>query len=180
MLTSEELPHYSYHDYLLWEGRWELIEGIPYAMTPSPGFRHQCISQKIAQLLGEALEDCEHCIALLPCDWKVTESTVLQPDNMVICFQPVETFLTEAPALIFEVLSPSTAEKDRRTKYGIYEGEGVVYYCIVDPEDGVARIFHLQDGRYVKQPDVTAETVEFNLGKCQVTLDFARIWPDAG
>ncbi|MCP3676244.1 MAG: hypothetical protein GY721_01245 [Deltaproteobacteria bacterium] len=59
-------------------------------------------------------------------------------------------------------------------------GEGVVYYCIVDPEDGVARIFHLQDGRYVKQPDVTAETVEFNLGKCQVTLDFARIWPDAG
>ena len=36
MLTIDELPHYSYQDYRRWEGDWELIEGIPYAMTPSP------------------------------------------------------------------------------------------------------------------------------------------------
>lgn len=23
------LPHYTYEEYRLWEGRWELIEGIP-------------------------------------------------------------------------------------------------------------------------------------------------------
>jgi hypothetical protein len=32
------LPYYTYYtyeDYLHWEGRWELIDGIPYAMTPA-------------------------------------------------------------------------------------------------------------------------------------------------
>ncbi len=24
------LPHYTYEDYCHWEGRWELIDGIPY------------------------------------------------------------------------------------------------------------------------------------------------------
>ena len=29
------LPHYTYEDYCNWEGRWELIDGIPYAMSPA-------------------------------------------------------------------------------------------------------------------------------------------------
>ena len=40
MPSPEQLPHYVYDDYRQWEGRWELIEGIPYAMTPAPGFEH--------------------------------------------------------------------------------------------------------------------------------------------
>jgi hypothetical protein len=37
------LPHYTYHDYENWEGRWELIDGIPYAMQPLsiPARRHR-------------------------------------------------------------------------------------------------------------------------------------------
>jgi len=50
-LTERELPHYTYEDYSNWEGRWELIQGIPYAMSPSPSYTHQRISQKIARLL---------------------------------------------------------------------------------------------------------------------------------
>ena len=95
MLTPEELPHYTYSDYKQWDGRWELIEGIPYAMTPSPGFRHQRISQIIGYLLEQSLRKCGHCQALLPTDWKVTEDTVLQPDNMVICYRPSHAFLTD-------------------------------------------------------------------------------------
>lgn len=63
MLTPEELPHYGYEDYALWKGRWELIEGIPYTMMPSPDFRHQRISLKIARLLDEALDNCDVCRA---------------------------------------------------------------------------------------------------------------------
>ena len=29
-----ESPHYTYEDFCQWEGQWELIQGIPYAMTP--------------------------------------------------------------------------------------------------------------------------------------------------
>jgi hypothetical protein len=28
------LPSYTYEDYMHWEGRWGLIEGFPYAMSP--------------------------------------------------------------------------------------------------------------------------------------------------
>lgn len=38
-LKIEDLPHYTYDDYVTWEGRWELIQGIPYAMTPAPVIR---------------------------------------------------------------------------------------------------------------------------------------------
>lgn len=176
MLRPEELPHYIYDDYVLWEGRWELIDGIPFAMTPSPSYRHQRVSQKIAYLLELGLQECKHCKALLPTDWQVTEDTVVQPDNMVICYQPSSAFLTKAPSLIFEILSPSTTGKDRHTKYSIYEKEGVTYYCIVDPENNVAKIYLLRDGRYIKQMDATDESFEFDLGKCRIALDFARIW----
>ena len=34
------LPRYTVKDYLKWEGDWELVEGIPFALA-SPSFRHQ-------------------------------------------------------------------------------------------------------------------------------------------
>ena len=35
-LVQKILPHYTYEDYTIWEGRWELIDGFPIAMSPSP------------------------------------------------------------------------------------------------------------------------------------------------
>ncbi len=88
-LQPDDLPHYSYDDYILWEGRWEIISGLPYAMSPAPSIKHQQISSRIAQILEEQLSNCEQCFALLPVDWKITDDTVVQPDNMVICHQPI-------------------------------------------------------------------------------------------
>ncbi|WP_446010048.1 Uma2 family endonuclease [Candidatus Electrothrix sp.] len=175
-LTERELPQYTYEDYTNWEGRWELIQGIPYAMSPSPSYTHQRISQKIARLLDEALDDCASCQAVLPVDWKISDDTVVQPDNMVLCYQPQGSFLIKAPSLIFEILSPSTSSKDRITKFNLYEEEGVDYYCIVDPKTGTAKVYVLRDGRYVKLLDATDETVTFTLKGCVVDFDFSRIW----
>lgn len=176
MLTPTELPHYTYADYAQWEGRWELIEGIPFAMTPSPTLRHQLISQAIASQLSAALAECEKCRAVLPVDWKVAEGTIVQPDNMVICYQPTDDYLTKAPSLIFEILSPSTEEKDRQTKFSIYEREGVSFYCIVDPENSMAEVYRLNEGRYLKTTDATDETLSFDLGHCLMEFDFSSIW----
>ena len=41
-------PHYTYDDYKLWEGRWELIGGTAYAISPAPSVAHQSVSNKIA------------------------------------------------------------------------------------------------------------------------------------
>jgi len=34
--SAQLLPRYTYEDYKLWEGDWELLEGVPSAMAPSP------------------------------------------------------------------------------------------------------------------------------------------------
>ncbi|WP_457636220.1 Uma2 family endonuclease [Persephonella sp.] len=122
MLTQKYLPHYTYNDYKNWEGRWELIEGIPFAMSPSSTLRHQIVSNKIAWQLEELLKDCEECRALLPVDWKISEDTVVQPDNLVICY-PIKNniYVTKSPTIIFEVVSKSTQEKDEHLKFEIYE-----------------------------------------------------------
>jgi Uma2 family endonuclease len=111
-LKLEDLPHYTYDDYLLWEGNWELIDGIAYAMAPSPSIEHQTISSKVQRQLEEATEEFTKCLALLPVDWKINDEIVVQPDNMVICYKPKGKFLTKAPSIIFEVLSKSTSHKD--------------------------------------------------------------------
>ncbi len=80
-----DLPHYTWDDYLCWEGEWELIDGIAYAMSPAPSILHQSISQKIAAQFESALSSCKACQALLPVDWKIDDDTVVQTDNLIVC-----------------------------------------------------------------------------------------------
>lgn len=176
-IKNEYLPHYTYDDYVLWEGNWELIYGVPYAMAPAPMIKHQAISNKIAWLLQDALKKCEMCQALLPIDWKVDASTIVQPDNLVICHTPQEeAYISKAPKVIFEILSKSTAMVDKNLKYELYEREGVTYYIIVDPEESIAKVYILKEGRYIKVCDAHEERVDFDLEGCAFTFDFSKIW----
>jgi len=175
-LKIEDLPHYTYQDYVQWEGRWELIDGIPYAMSPSPMKRHQGLANRIGRILDELLEECEYCYASAPVDWKIEEDTVLQPDNLVICEDSEGMYITKAPPIIFEILSPSTARKDTGRKFEIYEREGVKWFIIVDPNENMAKVYENLDGRFVKRIDATDEKVTMNFGKCVIDFDFSRLW----
>ena len=174
---DEYYPSYSYSDYKIWDGDWELIYGVPYAMAPAPMIKHQMISNKIAWQLQEALQECKRCQALLPIDWKIDEQTVVQPDNLVICHTPtLEAYIRKAPKIIFEVLSKSTATKDKGLKYDLYEQEGVEYYAIVDPAESIAKVYRLHEGRYIKLCDAYQDIVSFELEECSFDFDFGKIW----
>ena len=161
-LKLEYLPSYTYEDYKLWEDNWELIYGVPYAMAPAPMIKDQNISSKIARYLGESLENCQKCQVLLPIDWKISDDTIVQPDNSVICHNPKnEAYITKAPRIIFEILSKSTAKKDKELKYELYQQEGVKYYIIVDPNESIAKVYELKKGRYIKVIDASDEIVKF-------------------
>jgi len=177
-LKEEYYPSYTYEDYKIWEGEWELINGIPYAMAPAPMIRHQKISSRIAWQLEEKLSECEVCQSLLPIDWKINEDTIVEPDNLVICYEPdKEAYITKAPEIIFEILSKSTAKKDKTLKYDLYEQEGVAYYIIVNPDESIAKVYgRNSDGKYMKLCDARKETVTFKTDKCQFTFDFSKIW----
>src|SRR6266542_1908038 len=96
---AQYIPRYKYKDYEKWEGRWELISGHPYAMTPTPIYNHQIVSGNIHLQLIEKLKNCERCRAVLPVDWIIDDENVVEPDNMVICYKPKGNFLTKPPAI---------------------------------------------------------------------------------
>jgi Uma2 family endonuclease len=178
-LQMEDLPHYTYDDYIQWEGSWELIRGIPFAMTPAPAIKHQAICVEIVFQLKSLLKDCPKCKVLLPVDWQITEDTVVQPDVLVVCADPENLEgekLEIPPVLVFEVLSPSTTRKDRILKYQLYEQAGVKYYCIVDPETKSADVFVLQKEKYHETGVFKDGKMLFDLGPCKIQLDFSTIF----
>lgn len=175
-IRVEDLPHYTYDDYKIWEGRWELIEGVPYAMAPSPTFEHQDISANIHIELKNLLKKCKHCSCILAVDWKISEEIVLCPDNSVVCNEIITDFIETVPAIIFEVLSPSTKKKDRTIKYNIYQEQGVKYYILVDPKGSFAEIYRLENGYYRLQGELTNENYIFDLGACQIDFNFGNLF----
>jgi Uma2 family endonuclease len=177
-LQLEDLPHYTYDDYAQWEGRWEIIRGIPYAMTPSPRKKHQFISLKIASQLDAVLANCnDNCTTYQAIDWQITEDTVVQPDVLVVCDDNTgEIKLEIPPVLVFEILSPSTSRKDRVLKYRLYQEAGVKYYCIVDPGTDSVEVFQLKMDIYHIKDAFEAEKMIFEIGKCRIEFDFSKIF----
>ncbi len=129
------IPQHSLDDYFHWEGDWELWNGIPVAMSPSPFGQHQALATKLARILGNEIDKCHcHATVMNEIDWIVSDDTVVRPDVLVLCGDVPERHVESTPALVAEVLSPSTAERDRTFKRELYERQGVGVYLIVDPE----------------------------------------------
>lgn len=174
-LALEDLPNYTYEDYKSWEGEWELIYGVPYAMSPAPVNRHQLINGKIFREMDEALDRCDMCTAIFEADWRLSNESVFRPDMSVVCYEP-EEYLTKAPEIVFEVLSSSTARRDETLKFEAYEREGVKYYCLVYPDVLIAKLYRLQNGKYIKIGDLDKEVYTFEIKECKVDLDFSKVF----
>jgi Uma2 family endonuclease len=171
------LPYYTYEDYLQWEGRWEIIDGIPYAMSPAPTPRHQIIANTLGALFYNELKGCDHCKAAQFIDYKITEDTILQPDISILCQKITEKFIDFPPALVVEILSPSTALKDRHTKSHLYASQKVPYFILVSPETEDVEIYALKENDYVLKQKAKDFTYKFDFPEdCSATIDFSEIW----
>jgi Uma2 family endonuclease len=119
--------------------RYEAIEGGLY-MTPAPSVRHQTISIRLVHELLRLLVEPGHgrlWYAPLGVRFPATQEGV-QPDIVFVSnerrgiISPDE--LKGAPDLVVEILSLSTATRDRDLKRRLYQRQGVAQYWIVDPD----------------------------------------------
>ncbi len=111
---------YTYQDYLTWDDdeRWEIIGGDLYDMSPAPRRSHQDVVGTVFRLIGNQLEG-EKCRAYMaPTDVVLDDSDVVQPDIFIVCDlkKLKDLCIQGAPDVIIEVVSPSTARKDRWIK----------------------------------------------------------------
>lgn len=169
-------PYYTFEEWERWEGKWELIEGIPYAMAPMAVPKHQRVATALSAEFTVALKKWTECTAYQPIDYRISDDIILQPDMLVVCSEISKKYLDFAPSLVVEVLSPSTALKDRHTKYYLYEQQGVKYYLIADIEQEFIEIHELIDSAYQLVQKGKDFTHDFSFDACGATIDFKEIW----
>ena len=164
-------PVYKYSDYLKWEGDWELIEGYPFAMAPSPFGKHQILMGRLIQQFNNELEECE-CEGYPELDWVIDEKTIVRPDIAIYC-EEIEKYAKTTPKIIIEIISESTALKDEEIKFKLYEKEKVEYYCLVYPDFEKVKIYKLDNKTYDK---IYEGDKKFKFELCDIEIDFSNIF----
>jgi Uma2 family endonuclease len=174
MGAAKVLPYYTIADWERWEGDWEIIEGLPFAMSPAPLPKHQRITLNIAEQFNQSLKKCKACKVYHAIDWIIKEDTILQPDVVVVCGN-IKHRLDFPPELCMEILSPATALKDRNNKFFIYQEQKVKYYLIIDPETNSVEV-HMHNGEKYKSVSHQGSYNFSFSNNCTAQIDFSSIW----
>ena len=116
-------------------------------MAPAPNSYHQEIVWNLSQIFGSYLRQQPiGRVYLAPYDVYLSAHDVVQPDLLFISKSRQhlrkEDGIHGAPELVIEILSPSTALLDTKSKRSIYSRTGVKELWLVDP---TLRQIHLYD-----------------------------------
>ena len=136
-------------EFLVWaegqDGRWELYNGVPYAMAPER-VGHGKVKFAVQAALLQGIRK-----AGLPCHMlpdgttvRVSQHVAHEPDALVYCGAelPRDAIEVPEPLIVVEVASPSTRKIDASLKLtGYFSLPSVHHYLIVDP-DGPPVIHH--------------------------------------
>jgi Uma2 family endonuclease len=129
-------------EFLAWaegrEGRWELCNGVPYAL-PSERTRHAKVKFAAQTALLRSIRKAGMPCHMLPdgVGVRISEHVMYEPDALVYCGpeSPGDALEVPNPVILVEVASPSTRDFDNTVKLnGCFSLPSVHHYLIVDPE----------------------------------------------
>jgi Uma2 family endonuclease len=128
--------------------RYEVIAGELY-VTASPRSRHQAIVTDLGNELWNHVR--RHALGRVlvgPIDVLFAEGDYLAPDLVFVRAERSgiisDRGIEAAPDLVVEVLSPSTAARDRTLKRARYLHYGVPEYWVVDPDAREILVFRAE------------------------------------
>ncbi len=130
--------------------RFEKINGIPVAMSPA-SMNHLRISFNISRIFSDFLYG-KPCEAFGDnAEVHLNEKDRFIPDCIVVCNRDIikPDGVYGAPDLVVEILSPSTARRDKIYKKNAYEKAGVKEYWLVDQKNRSIDVYILRDGAFV-------------------------------
>lgn len=163
---------YSYADYLQWpdEERWEIINGVPYDISPAPSRKHQEISGELFFQIRSFFKDRSCRVFAAPFDVRLPQgdekdediTNVVQPDLSIICDLDKldERGCKGTPTVVIEIISPSSAKKELNEKFNLYERSAIPEYWVVFPGLNVIVLYSLDnEGKYQKIGEYAANQV---------------------
>lgn len=109
-------------------------------------------------------------------DGAVADITGFQPG---VELQPDATYFAQTPFLIVEVVSRSTAKRDRTDKKSGYARIGVQIYLIADPDKRTLEVYTLKNGKYGSPQSFKDNDVWQPAELPELQLEVARLWLDA-
>jgi Uma2 family endonuclease len=178
---------YTYGEYCSWpeDQRYELIDGVAYAMAPAPSRQHQRLVFELAREVANVLEGSGCEVNVAPFDVRLPGAdeadedigTVVQPDISVVCDPSKldDKGCRGAPDWIIEVLSSGSAGHDQVRKLALYERHGVKEYWLVHPVDRVVTIYRLEGAAYGR-PQVSELQGRSDCRACpNVQVDWERV-----
>ena len=144
----------TYADYLETsdDERYELLHG-ELVMAPAPREIHQYFLIKLAAKVETFVDERNlGTVYCAPFDVVLSDTNVVQPDLLFISNERAHSITPDniqgAPDLVVEILSPTTAERDRTVKSELYAQHGVHEYWIVDPDARTITVFLLNEGEF--------------------------------
>jgi Uma2 family endonuclease len=149
--------------------RYEVIAGDLY-VTPAPGSIHQRVSVRLTTLFEIFCE--EHGVGSVydaPYDVILGDGNYLEPDLVFVRQDRSEIIkdhgVVGTPDLVAEILSGSTAHRDRGIKRQRYAEHGVPEYWVIDTDARLVEVYRLTGGE---------------LRRVEVATDFLRYQPVPG
>lgn len=132
--------------------RYEVIRGVLY-VSPAPIPLHQYVHSRLFVLLTRFVDENRLGVVLgAPMDVRLPLriGDPVQPDLVFLRTgnQPrweVDSNFSGSPDLVVEILSPSTARRDRKIKHSAYREAGIPEYWIVDPRARTIEVFSLNE-----------------------------------
>ena len=160
--------------------RHELLDG-EHVVTPAPSFNHQRAVKEFVRALDADIGDQDEVEWLTsPADIILGPRTLVQPDLFITVQKSSKAVKSwtdvGTPRIAIEILSPSTAARDRNQKRRLYLEAGVEEYWIVDVDARVVERWRHGDER----PEIMDGELRWSLecrasGVIQLPAVFERI-----
>ena len=129
--------------------KYEIINGQVYMMG-SPKYNHVVINGNIHNIFDRYL-DGKRCQPFNQFNVFFDKENHFIPDETIVCNPDIveDDAIHGAPDLVVEILSKSTARKDRAEKFFAYEKYGVKEYWIITPETKSVEVYLRKDDKLV-------------------------------
>ena len=129
------------------EDRFEVVRG-ELVVSPSPTMRHQDVLFELVAILRDALAG-QGLKVRGDIDWHLghdPDLEVRRPDVVVVPRDTSGPFLSVAPLVAVEILSPGHRGVDLVDKPAEYGAAGLQHYWVIDPDDPVTVIEYGLEG----------------------------------
>jgi Uma2 family endonuclease len=189
MPLPNQQERYTYQAYLDWpEGeKWELVDGIPYAMSPALSRIHQEICGELFLKIKTYLQGKSCKVYTAPFDVRLCKEeisdkeivNVVQPDIIVICNKNMldDKGAKGVPDFVVEIVSPSSAFLDYVKKLNLYGEYGVREYWIIDPKKTSLFVYQIDETGKYGAPNIYDDTSKVEVGIFRdLVIDLGKIF----